>query len=44
MGMKIQLHRLLVPPDKKSEDQEGGTLCRRKQHKKRLPLQSKHPN
>lgn len=25
-------------------DKEGGTLCRRKQHKKRLPLQSRHPN
>lgn len=23
-------------------DKEGGTLCRRKQHKKRLPLQSRH--
>ena len=25
-------------------DKEGGTPCRRKQHKKRLPLQSRHPN
>ena len=25
-------------------DKEGGTPCRRKQHKKRLPLQSRRPN
>ena len=24
-------------------DKEEGTPCRRKQHKKRLPLQSRHP-